>query len=90
MAHGAADVATTTTTVRAQTAARLYLLVVNLSDTTVYLKFGDAAVVNEGIPLNPNGGSYEMSSEYGNLDRRAVNAIHAGTGTKRVTWTEYP
>jgi len=34
---------------------------VNISDTRVFLCKGDIAVLNSGIPLNANGGSYEIN-----------------------------
>lgn len=76
---------TTTTTSGAALAAnvgRKYAFFQNDSDTPIYLKVGAAAVANQGIRLNANGGSYEMSTLLGNLDTRAVNAIHGGTGNK--------
>lgn len=60
--------------------ARKYALLVNDSDSVIYLKIGAAAVANAGIRLNASGGSYEMSAAYGNLDTRAINAISTGTG----------
>ncbi len=55
--------------------SRKYVLLVNDSDAVIYLKIGAAAVLNAGIRLNANGGSYEMSAVYGNLDTRVINAI---------------
>ena len=86
--HTAVDVATTTTPVVATSTTRTWLLLVNDSDTDIYVKFGDPAVANEGIRLNAEGGSLEISHETGFIDRRAINAIHAGTGTKRLLATE--
>lgn len=56
-------------------ANRKYASFQNDSDTTIYLMISGSAVLNQGIRLNPNGGSYEMSPATGNLDTRAVNAI---------------
>jgi len=80
--NSAANVAVTTTEVLAANANRLYALIVNDSDTTIYLAVGAAAVANAGIRLNANGGHYEMSKKIGNLNVGAINGIHAGTGTK--------
>lgn len=52
-----------------------YRVFQNDSANTIYLRLGAAAVVNVGIRLNPNGGSYEMSRKFGNLWRGAVRAI---------------
>ena len=56
---------------------RLYAMFINDSDAVIYLKIGAAAVVNEGIRLNANGGSYEMSKKAGNLNTGGINAITA-------------
>lgn len=67
---------------------REYALFINDSDTVIYLKLGATAVVNQGIRLNINGGSYEMSRAFGNLCQRVVNAIHGGSGDKLLLVTE--
>jgi hypothetical protein len=86
--HTTAAVATATTVVVAANHNRLYLLLTNDSDTTIYLKLGASAVANEGIRLNAAGGSYEMCQASGNLYTGAVNGIHAGASTKVVTVLE--
>lgn len=68
------------TVVLVANASRKYALLVNDSDTTVYIKIGSAASLNSGIRINPNGGSYEMSAIYGNLDTRVINAISSVAG----------
>lgn len=80
--HSVATVTTASGAALAASGARRYALFVNDSDTTIYLMVGTTAVANQGIRLNPNGGSYEMSGELGNLNTGAINAIHAGTGNK--------
>jgi len=82
--HTTATVTTATGVALAASGARRYALFINDSDTTVYLMIAASAVANQGIRLNPNGGSYEMSGELGNLNAAAVNAIHAGTGNKTL------
>lgn len=67
---------------------RRYLLLINDSDTDIYIKFGASAVVSEGIRIGSAGGSYEASPRNGNLDIRAVNAIHGGTGSKTLLVAE--
>jgi 3-deoxy-D-arabino-heptulosonate 7-phosphate (DAHP) synthase len=59
----------------AANSSRKYALFINDSDAVVYLKVGAAAVSSQGIRLNANGGSYEMSFKNGNLHTGAVNAI---------------
>ena len=71
----------------AANAKRNYLLIINDSDTVVYLAFGEAAVANKGVRLNANGGSYEMSERFGNLHQGAVNCINA-SGTKVLCGVE--
>ena len=73
----------TTTEALASNANRLYALLENDSNETIYLKLGAAAVLNQGIRLNANGGSYEMSKLLGNLYTGAINAICA-TGGKTL------
>ena len=64
---------------------REYLIIINISDTRVDCKVGANAVAGEGIPIYPNGGSWEMSPGFSNLDSRAINCIHVGSGDKAIT-----
>jgi len=86
--HSAVTVTSTTTQALAANANRKYALLINDSDTVIYIKLGAAAVANEGIRLNANGGSYEMSDLHGNLYAGAINAIHGSTGNKTLLVTE--
>ena len=63
---------------------RKYLLIVNDSDTVIYLTLGGAATVPAGIRLNASGGSYEMSLQLGNIYRGAINANHGGGAADKV------
>jgi len=72
------------TVVIAANADRRYLLIINDSDTDVYLNLGAAAVVNTGIRLNAGGGSYEIAGANGNLYRGAINANHGGGAVNKV------
>jgi len=54
---------------------RLAALFINDGASVIYLKVNEAAVANEGIRLNANGGSYYISNKEGNLDLEAVNCI---------------
>lgn len=67
-------------------ANRQYLLLINDSDTVIYLNLNGAAAANSGIRLNANGGSYEMGLNA--LTVGAVTAIHGGAGDKRLIVTE--
>lgn len=67
---------------------RVYVLLVNDSDTTIYIGLGAAAVANQGIRINAEGGAYEMSKALGNLYTGAINAIHGGSGNKTLLVSE--
>ena len=82
--HTAVNVITSSGAVLAANANRKYALLVNDSDTTIYIKLNAAAVVNQGIRLNANGGSYEMSTLFGNLYTGAIYGIHGGSGNKAI------
>jgi len=86
--HSVVAVAAATSVALAANANRKYALLINDSDTTIYVKLGAAAVANQGVRLNANGGSYEMSNLSGNLYIGAINAIHGGTGNKVLLVTE--
>jgi hypothetical protein len=86
--HSVATVTTATGAALAANVNRKYALLVNDSDTVIYIKIGANAVANQGIRLNANGGSYEMSNALGNLNTGAINAIHAGSGNKTLLVTE--
>ena len=85
--HTTLGVTAATQAALAANANRLYVLLVNDSDAVIYLKIGAAAVLNQGIRLNANGGSYEMCRKMGNLNLGAVNAITA-VATKVLLVTE--
>lgn len=52
---------------------RNYALMVNDSDTDIYLSLGGTAVVNKGIRVNSGGGNYEINST--NLYKGRITAI---------------
>jgi len=54
------SVGNTSTTILTANSKRKYLALVNDSNETIYVNIGNAAVMNEGIRLNSNGGSLEM------------------------------
>jgi len=82
--HTAVAVATSSTQALAANTARLYALFINDSDTTIYLKLGAAAALNQGIRLNANGGSYEMHPGAQNVYTGAIYAIQGASGTKNL------
>ena len=87
IAHTVVTMGVASALVIAANANRSYLLIINDSDVAVYLKVGVAAVLNEGIRINANGGSFEMSAINGNLDTRVINGI-AVAAAKIVTIAE--
>lgn len=87
LAHTTVTIGVASGVALAANANRTSALFINDSDTTIYLKVGAAAVLNEGIRLNTNGSSYEMSKNYGNLDTRAIYAI-SSAATKKLLITE--
>lgn len=82
LTHTTATIGVASGVALAANANRTSALFINDSDTTIYLKVGAAAVLNEGIRLNANGSSYEMSNNYGNLDTRAIYAISSAAAKK--------
>jgi len=66
---------------------RKYALIINDSDTTIYIAIGTSAILNTGIRLNANGGSFEMTAKHGNLDVRVINCI-CSVATKKLIITE--
>ena len=86
MAHTTASMTATSAAVLATNGAREYALIVNDGSVACYLNLGSTAVASEGIRVNANGGSYEMSRNWGNLYTGAINGILAsGTATLIVT-----
>jgi len=79
--HTAVNVTIASGAVLAANANRIYALLTNISDTTIWFKLGAAAVVNQGFPITSYG-KYEMSKKEGNLYTGAINGIHAGAGNK--------
>lgn len=76
--------ATTSTPVVDANSYRTELNLVNDSDTIIYLRLaGSGALMNKGIRLNADGGSYSSERYDG-----PVCAIHGSTGTKNLCVTE--
>jgi hypothetical protein len=79
------SVGSSSTSVLALNASRKFAIFVNDSDETIYLNLSGTAVMNEGIRLNANGGSYEINLN--NLYTGAVTGI-CSSGTKNLTVVE--
>ena len=86
-AHSAVNVNGDTLALAAN-AMRVYALFVNDSNSPIYLSLGAAAVTNQGIRLNANGGSYEISHAFGNWYQGEVRANHGGVGNMLLLVTE--
>ncbi len=74
------EVGTTSTTVLAANKNREYAILINDSDTTIYLALGTDAELNKGIRLNANGGSFEINKT--NPYKGEINAICSVSGKK--------
>ena len=79
------SVGAASTAVLAANSDRQFAVFVNDSDEVIYLNLSATAVMNEGIRLNANGGSYEINLL--NLYTGAVTGI-CSSGTKNLTVTE--
>lgn len=88
MTHAAVSAGAASGAALAANPNRHYALFVNDSDTVLYLGLGVDAAANEGIRLNANGGSYEMSGKVGKLYQGAVNVISGGAAGKTLLVTE--
>ena len=73
------------TLVVAANPARADLELVNDSNQPIFVARGNTAVLNQGIRLNANGGSYSMNNR--NLFLGAIYAIAQG-GAKNLTISE--
>jgi len=86
--HTAVSCATTTTEALAANTSRISALFINDGTAVIYMKIGESAVLNQGIRINANGGSYYMTYDDGNLDSEAVNCIVA-SGTETILVTQW-
>lgn len=89
--HSKVTVGATSTLLSAENAGRKYLLIQNISDEAVYIKFESAAVSTEGIVLLPATANsvnvIELTVGNENLTIQAVYGICA-SGSKSVLVTE--
>ncbi len=75
--HAAISCTNSTGEALALNGGRISALFVNDGTSTIWIAINQAAVANQGIRLNANGGSYYITDADGNLDREAVNCITA-------------
>lgn len=78
-------VGNTTTVVSTQKDKRMYIILTNDSDETIYLAIGEAASGGKGIRLNASGGAYGLEPE--DILNFQINAICA-SGGKNLCITE--
>jgi len=86
--HISVDVGATTTVIIAANPERKWLLLVNDSDTPIWVNLGAPAVAHEGIRINANGGNLELSAAQDCLYLGAVDGIHEAAGDKVCLVTE--
>jgi hypothetical protein len=82
------NVTVASTEILAANADRTGAILVNDSDTVLYLAIGQTAVLNQGIRLNAHGGSLVLNKS-GLFSTEAINGIHGGTGNKVCTKQEF-
>lgn len=73
---------TKSTEILAANTRRLYACIVNDCSDVIYLAIGSDAVINKGIRINANGGSFEMTKL--NLSAQAINGICVSQGSVTV------
>ncbi len=67
---------------------RKKMVITNISDTRVFLNKGTDAILNAGIPLNPNGGAMvDEPDAYGRMWKGAWSVITT-VATKTIAWLE--
>lgn len=75
--HAAISCTSSTGEALAVNGGRVAALFVNDGTSTIWIAINQAAVANEGVRLNANGGSYYMDVNDNNIDLEAVNCITA-------------
>lgn len=65
---------------------RYYALIVNTSNTPIWLGFGSQNAAGQGVYVAPGGFAYEIDRN--NLYQKAIYAAHAGSGSKDLNVTE--
>lgn len=81
--HTVATIGAASGTVLAANASRKSALFINDSDAVIYLSIdGTNAELNDGVRLNANGGSYEMSAALGNLTTGIIKGISSAADKK--------
>ncbi len=85
LVHSEVAVGSGSTVVLPESPGRVYVLLANDSDITIYIKInGEDAEVSKGVPINADGGAYELSIPAGNISGARITAIHKGLKTKNL------
>lgn len=84
-ANGKVSIGSSSTSVLSANSNRKFAIFINDSNEIIYLNLSDTAVMNEGVRLNANGGSIELTKPF--LYTGAVTAICA-SGSKNLTVVE--
>jgi hypothetical protein len=74
---GAVNAGVASGVLRAANADRVSIFMENISDTDVFLAYGEAAVLNQGIRLEANGGWHEETRYNGEI--RCISSAAAKT-----------
>lgn len=86
-APGSATMGTASAQIVAADPLRRALILVNDSDSPIYISQGQTAIVNKGIRLNANGGAYEHDVKKYGLPTGDFYGISTGS-SKNLTVTE--
>ena len=81
------DVTTASITILASNPVRKHVTIINASDVVLWLGFGEAAALNQGVYLEPNGGAYEIDGN--NLFTGEIFARAASGTGKRCVGVEF-
>jgi len=81
------DVDTNSTQVLASNSLRKHVTLINSSDVVLWLGFGEAAVVGQGVYIEAGGGAYEIDGS--NLFTGVVYAIAASGASKKCVGVEF-
>ena len=80
-----ATVGTSSGTVVSGNSNRRRVVITNDSASTIYLSFGETAVLNKGFRLNANGGVFDES---GSIAQNQINGIAGSAGLNVCTFEE--
>lgn len=82
MVHLSVDIGTSSTRILDANAERNYTILINDSDTVIYIGLGHVALLNYGLRLEANGGRHEFTGDH--IWRGYIDGIHGAAGTKKL------